>query len=90
MTNDATTETTKPKELTGTVVSTKMQDTVVVKVQRFVKHPKYRKFVKIAKKYQAHDAGNNCVEGDTVTIRECRPISKNKHFKVVREEVASK
>jgi small subunit ribosomal protein S17 len=82
---DTTTTNTQPKVLTGTVVSAKMQDTAVVKVQRFVKHPKYRKFVKIAKKYQAHDAGNTHKEGDKVTIRECRPISKNKHFTVVND-----
>ena len=77
---------TKPKTLAGVVVSTKMQDTVVVKVQRFVKHPKYRKFVRIAKKYQAHAPGNAYKEGDAVTIRECRPISKCKHFTVVPQE----
>jgi small subunit ribosomal protein S17 len=80
---------TKPKELTGTVVSTKMQDTAVVRVQRFEQHPKYRKFIKIAKKYLAHDVGNTCAEGDVVTIRECSPISKRKHFTVVRNDVAS-
>jgi small subunit ribosomal protein S17 len=90
MNTTATTHTdTRPKELTGTVVSTTMQDTVVVRVQRFEQHPKYRKFIKIAKKYLAHDAGNTCTEGDTVTIRECRPISKRKHFAVVRDTVAT-
>jgi small subunit ribosomal protein S17 len=89
MNTTATTPTdTKPKELTGTVVSTAMQDTVVVRVQRFEQHAKYRKFIKIAKKYLAHDAGNACKEGDTVTIRECRPISRRKHFTVVRDDIA--
>ncbi len=84
----ATTTATQPKVLTGTVVSAKMQDTVVVQVLRFVKHPKYRKFVKIAKKYHAHDAGNTCNEGDVVSIRECRPMSKHTHFTVVRADDA--
>ena len=78
-----TTETTKPRILTGVVVSDKMQDTVVVAVTRFVKHPKYRKFVKQVKRYHAHNAGNVKKMGDTVDIKECRPISKRKHFTVV-------
>lgn len=72
----------EPKQLTGIVTSTKMKDTVVVRVNRFVKHEKYERFVKISKKYKAHDAGNTKKEGETVTIVECRPISKDKHFKV--------
>ena len=73
----------KGKTLTGVVVSDKMKDTVVVAVSRFVKHPKYHKFVKRVKRYHAHDAGNTKKEGDTVDIVECRPISKLKHFKIV-------
>lgn len=72
------------KILTGVVVSAKMQDTIVVKVQRFVKHPKIGKYVKIAKKFKAHDAGNTAKEGDEVTIRETKPISKDKHFVLVK------
>lgn len=72
-----------PKELSGTVVSTKMKDTIVVKVDRFEKAPKYERFVKISKKYKAHDAGNTKKEGEKVTIVECAPISKDKHFKVL-------
>ncbi len=75
-------KTSEPKELTGIVTSTKMKDTIVVRVNRFVKHGKYERFVKISKKYKAHDAGNTKKEGETVTIIECRPISKDKHFKV--------
>ncbi len=71
-----------PKTLKGIVVSTKMKDTIVVKVDRFVKVPKYERFMKISKKYKAHDAGNTKKEGETVTIVECRPISKDKNFKV--------
>jgi small subunit ribosomal protein S17 len=73
----------KGKTLTGVVVSDKMKDTIVVAVSRFVKHPKYHKFVKRVKRYHAHDAGNTKKEGDTVDIVECRPISKLKHFKIV-------
>ena len=71
------------KTMMGTVTSDKMKDTVVVKVSRFVKHPKYGKFVSITKKFKAHDAGNTKKIGDKVTIEECAPISKDKHFKVI-------
>lgn len=81
-TKDTTSKTGK-KTLTGSVVSTKMKDTVVVKVDRFVKHPKYGKYFSISKKFKAHDAGNTKVMGDKVTIEECAPISKDKHFKVI-------
>lgn len=75
--------TSKPKVLSGIVVSTKMKDTIVVKVDRFVKAPKYQRFMKISKKYKAHDAGNTKKEGETVTIVETRPISKSKNFRVI-------
>jgi small subunit ribosomal protein S17 len=78
-----TENTTNGRTLKGVVVSDKMQDTVVVAVTRFVKHPKYRKFIKRMKKFHAHDPGNTKKEGDKVEIVECRPISKLKHFKVV-------
>ena len=71
------------KTITGVVVSTKMKDTVVVSVDRFVKHPKYGKYVSISKKFKAHDLGNTKKVGDKVEIMECAPISKDKHFKVV-------
>lgn len=71
------------KTLRGTVVSDKMDKTVVVSVQRFVKHPKYQKFQKSSKRYKAHDASNTYKVGDEVTIREIRPLSKDKHFEVV-------
>ncbi len=73
----------KGKTLSGVVVSDKMQDTIVVAVTRFVKHPKYGKFIKRVKRYHAHDPGNTKKEGDKVEITECRPISKKKTFKVV-------
>ncbi len=72
------------KVLSGVVVSDKMKDTIVVNVQRFVKHPKYDKFIKIAKKFKAHDAGNTAKIGDKVQIKESRPISKDKHFILVK------
>lgn len=73
----------KGKEFRGTVVSTKMTDTAVVAVSRYVKHPKYKKYLKHTKKFAAHDAGNKAQVGETVTIRSCRPLSKTKHFEVV-------
>jgi len=75
----------KGKVLSGVVVSDKMQDTIVVKVQRFVKHPKIGKYIKIAKKFKAHDEGNTEKIGDKVTIKECKPISKDKSFILVKE-----
>ncbi len=71
--------------LTGTVVSVKMDKTVVVDVERKFKHPLYKKYIKRNKKYHAHDANNVCKEGDVVSIVECRPISKTKCFEVVTE-----
>lgn len=75
--------TSKKRVLSGVVVSDKMTDTIVVKVVRFVKHPKYGKFQKLAKKYKADDKGNTAKIGDKVMIEECRPISKDKHFKLI-------
>lgn len=72
------------KTLQGVVVSDKMQKTLVVNVQRFVKHPKYGKYFKISKKYKAHYEGGDIKIGDKVTIVECRPRSKDKHFEVTR------
>jgi len=76
------TETNK-KTLQGTVVSDAMDKTVVVEVGRFVKHPKYKKFYTISKKYHAHDENNQFKVGDTVEIVETKPISKKKSFVVV-------
>lgn len=74
---------TNKKTLRGTVVSDKMDKTVVVLVERFVKHPKYGKYFKKSKKYKAHDESNAAKTGDVVTIAECRPLSKDKHFEVI-------
>ena len=71
------------KVFSGVVVSNKMKDTAVVLVKRFVKHPKYGKFIKSSKKYKAHDVSNTKNIGDKVSIRETRPISKDKRFMII-------
>lgn len=71
------------KKLKGIVVSDAMDKTVVVSVDRFVKHPKYKKYVKKTKRYKAHDEKEEYNVGETVMIQECRPLSKDKHFKVL-------
>ena len=72
------------KVLKGTVVSDKMDKTVVVAISRLVKHPLYGKFYKVSKKYKAHDEGNIHKTGEEVEIIETRPISKDKRFAVVQ------
>jgi len=74
----------KNKVLSGVVVSNKMKDSIVVKVEYFKKHPKYGKYFKVSNKIMAHDVGNTCKEGDKVDIIETRPISKRKSFKVLK------
>ena len=69
--------------LTGTVVSDKGDKTVVVRVERRVKHPLYGKIIKLSKKYHAHDAANEFHVGEIVRIEECAPVSKLKTWKVV-------
>ncbi|MFN5984185.1 MAG: 30S ribosomal protein S17 [Fluviicola sp.] len=71
------------KERVGVVTSDKMQKSIVVKVERKVKHPKYGKFVKKTTKFVAHDENNDCNIGDTVKIMETRPLSKNKNWRLV-------
>ncbi len=86
MTNNETTITTesKGKILKGTVVASKMQDTCTVAVERYVMHPKYKKFMRKTKKFLVHDAGNTAKVGQLVEIKETRPISKRKHFELVK------
>lgn len=72
------------KILIGTVVSAKAKDTVTVAVNRYVKHPKYKKYIVKTKKFLAHDPGNTKAVGERVTIEACRPISKRKYFVVVQ------
>ncbi len=74
------------KILRGTVVSDKMQDTVVVAVERYVKHPKYKKYMRQTKRYHVHNPGNRAKEGEKVIIRSCRPLSKTKSFEIVFEK----
>ncbi|WP_392506881.1 30S ribosomal protein S17 [Rickettsia sp. 2024-CO-Wats] len=72
--------------LQGVVISSKADKTVTVKVERKFKHPIYKKFVKVSKKYAAHDSENKYQEGDKVSIIESRPISKTKTWLVVNGE----
>ncbi len=68
------------REMTGVVTSAKPHKTIVVRVERRVKHPVYGKFIRRSTKLAAHDEANACNEGDTVTIRQTRPISKTKRW----------
>jgi small subunit ribosomal protein S17 len=77
-------ETTAQRTLTGTVVSSKMQKTIAVSVERLVKHAKYGKYVRRTTKLLAHDENSECKEGDVVDIAECRRLSARKAWKVVR------
>jgi small subunit ribosomal protein S17 len=72
-------------QLTGKVVSDKMQKTVVVLVERLKKHPKYQKRYKVSKRYKAHDENKEYKLGDVVVIEDCRPVSKDKKWKVVKK-----
>ena len=69
--------------LQGVVVSDKADKTVIVQVDRRIQHPLYKKFIRRSKKYMAHDEANVRKIGDQVQIRECRPLSKNKHWEIV-------
>ena len=72
------------RKLQGTIVSTKMQKTVVVEVERIKEHPKVKRRYKVHKKYKAHIEKGDFKKGDKVIIEECRPISKDKHWKVLK------
>lgn len=82
-TKEQTNQEKNQRTLRGRVVSTKMQDTVTVAVERYVKHPKYKKYQRRTKKYLVHDAGNTATEGQVVTIQETKPRSKRKRFELV-------
>jgi small subunit ribosomal protein S17 len=69
----------------GTVVSDKPDKTIIVRVDRRVMHPLYKKYIRLSKKYAAHDEANSFKVGDIVKIRECRPISKRKCWEVLLE-----
>ena len=79
---DKTVKKGRRKILTGTVVSDKSEKTVVVRVERTVKHSTYKKYIRRHKRYHAHDPKNECKVGDVVEIEESRPISKNKRWRV--------
>ena len=68
---------------TGVVLSSKMDKTVVVKLERSTRHPLYGKVVRRASRCKAHDEANECQAGDTVRMEECRPLSREKHWRVV-------
>ena len=68
----------------GIVVSNKMDKSIVVKIERKIKHPLYKKTIKRSKKYIAHDEQNECKVGDLVQIAECRPLSRRKHYRLFK------
>jgi small subunit ribosomal protein S17 len=72
------------RTLTGRVVSDKMEKSAVVLVERRVRHPLYGKYIRRSTKLHIHDENNECREGDTVTIRECRPISRTKSWQLLK------
>ena len=72
------------RSLMGRVFSDKMDKSIVVLLERQVKHPMYGKFIKRSKKYHVHDENNECREGDVVMFKECRPLSKTKHWTLIK------
>lgn len=78
-----TTEIKVQRTKSGVVTSDKMNQTVTVMIERKIKHPLYKKYIKKSTKIHAHDPDNKCQQGDLVKIVECRPISKTKSWKVV-------
>jgi small subunit ribosomal protein S17 len=86
MSTETTTATASDKRLrtlTGRVVSNKMNKTIAVEIERLVKHPRYGKYIRRTTKLLAHDEANESREGDTVTIAECRPLSRSKSWRLV-------
>ncbi|MBY0310198.1 30S ribosomal protein S17 [Patescibacteria group bacterium] len=80
-----TPETTQTRRiLRGRVVASKMKDTITVAVERYVKHPKYKKFMRRTKKFLVHDEGNTATVGQIVDIGETRPLSKRKRFELIK------
>ncbi len=73
----------KQRLVTGKVVSTKMDKTIAVEIERLVKHPRYGKFMRRTTKLLAHDENNESKPGDTVSIAECRPLSRRKNWRLV-------
>ena len=81
-------ESTNPRILTGVVTSDKVNKTITVKIERKVKHPLYGKVIKRATKVHAHDENNDASIGDVVSVKECRPISKNKTWILVSDKTS--
>jgi small subunit ribosomal protein S17 len=75
--------------LQGTVVSDVNDKTVIVRVERRIMHPVYKKYITRSKRYSAHDADNKCKVGDVVRIQECRPLSKTKRWEVLQGSAAA-
>ncbi len=73
------------RQLKGIVISDKMKKTVVVRVERIKEHPKYKRRYKIHKKYKAHDEKEEYKIGDMVVIKECRPLSKDKTWRIIKK-----
>ena len=82
------TEALKSKTVTGTVISSKMDKTISVRIERTVKHPLYGKYIRRSTKVMVHDEVNECSEGDVVIIESSRPLSKNKSWRL--QKVVSK
>jgi small subunit ribosomal protein S17 len=82
---EASTKATKKQQIIGTVVSDKMDKTVVISVSRRKRHPKYHKSYTVTKRYQAHDEANEYKIGDKVVVESIAPMSKNKKFKVIKK-----
>jgi small subunit ribosomal protein S17 len=80
----------KSRQLIGVVVSDKMNGTIVVAIERKVKHPLYEKYMRRTTKIYADDPQNTCAMGDTVIVESCRPLSKTKHFRLVEIKERSK
>lgn len=72
------------RTVTGRVVSNKMDKSITILLERKVKHPLYGKFIRRSTKVHAHDENNECNEGDTVVIEQCRPVSKLKSWRLVK------
>ena len=72
------------RTVTGIVLSNKMDKSIVILVERRVKHPLYGKYIRLSSKFHAHDAENGCQIGDKVVIKECRPLSKTKSWELVK------
>lgn len=78
------TKTSHRRKIKGTVISDKMDKTIVIKLVRFKRHPKYHKVYKVSKKFKIHDAKNEAKIGDEIIAESCRPISRDKYFNLIK------